>query len=191
MSLSAFPSTPACRLFTITWSARPLPPLPSPPSYPLSLVIFQSRHPPPTTTPLFLHPTRPAPLCSVRSPALFVQMEQKRKWKPESTVNPFLGLLLHYCVHSCCFPPRCFPRFDVDSYLYQEAAAMFVLFWWCCRGKKIACAEDSAKNKRKSQLLQIRLSEKSCTAFGDNNCGLLNAWDINARMTLLKKCCVR
>lgn len=38
---------------------------------------------------------------------------------------------------------------------------MFVLFWWCCREKKIACAEDSAKNKRKSQLLQIRLSEKA------------------------------
>lgn len=53
----------------------------------------------PVTAPLSSS-TPPAPHCSVRSPALFVQMEQKRKWKPESTVNPFLGL----CSTIVCIP---------------------------------------------------------------------------------------
>lgn len=57
MSLSAFPSRAACRLFTITWSSACPPPL----SLPLFLVIFQSRHPsfpPPPPQPSLLsgHP---------------------------------------------------------------------------------------------------------------------------------------
>lgn len=85
-------------------------------------------HPPTiATTPLFLHPTRPAPLCSVRSPALFVQMEQKRKWKPESTVNPFLGL----CSTIVCIPVVfhvAVSTFDDDLNLHWKAVPVFVLF---------------------------------------------------------------
>lgn len=109
-----FPSTAACRLFTVTWSsACPLPPLPPP-----SLWLYSSHG-----TPLFLHPTRPAPPCSVRSPALFVQMEPKRKWKPESTVNPFLGL----CSTIVCIPV-----------VFQPAGCM-LLMMICISGGSCKC----------------------------------------------------
>lgn len=118
MSLSAFPSAAACRLFTVTWSsACPLPPLPPPPSPSLFGYI-------PVTAPLSSS-TPPAPHCSVRSPALFVQMEQKRKWKPESTVNPFLGLCSTIVCIPVVFPPCSFHAFDDDLYTRRESPCWF------------------------------------------------------------------
>lgn len=68
-----------------------------------------------TPTSLFLQPTPPTPpLCALSGhPCLFVQMEQKRKWKPESTVNPFLGL----CSTIVCIPV-----------VFNRAIS--VLWWW-------------------------------------------------------------
>lgn len=140
ISLSAFHSTAACRLFIITWSsACPLPPLPPP-----SLWLYSSHG-----TPLFLHPTRPAPPCSVRSPALFVQMEQKRKWKPESTVNPFLGLcstfLLFFNLLVACF---------WWWFVYQEGVAK-VFFLHEMGKNSLAFTDHPAKNTSKSLLFRV------------------------------------
>lgn len=152
MSLSAFPSAAACRLFTVTWSsACPLPPLHPPP--PLSLVIFQSRHPslPPPHPPLIALSGHP--------PCLF-------RWnrRGNESQSPLL-------THSWDFAPL-LCAFLLFFHLVRSTLLMMISIRGGSRrvgsfrvrygGKNsLAFAEHSAKNTSKSQLLQIQRAEKA------------------------------
>lgn len=150
MSLSAFPSTAACRLFTITWSAYP-PPTPPPTPASHSLVIFQSRHPTTTTTtPLFLHSTPPAPpLCALSGhpPCLF-------RWnrRGNESQSPLLTHSWDFALLLCAFLlffTLLLPRFNDDLCLYPDAVAMLVFFSYGIVKNNL----HRAKNTSKSQLL--------------------------------------
>lgn len=117
--------------------------------------------PTPTTTPLSLHSTPPAPpLCALSGhpPCLF-------RWnrRGNESQSPLLTHSWDFALLLCAFllfSTLLFPRFDDDLCLYQEAVAMLVLFSYGMV-KKITCTEDATKNTSESQLLQIRSSEKA------------------------------
>lgn len=183
MSLSAFPSTAACRLFNITWcSACPLPPPSSTPL--LSLVIFQSRHPP-------LPPPHP-PLIALSGhpPCLF-------RWnrRGNESQSPLLThswdfalllcafLLFFTLVRSVLLIMICITRRESLCYFF---------FVYHTGNNSLASTKHSTKNTSKSQLPQIQhAGYKSWMTDEDNELmctsGYSCIYDFNVNLLCQKK----
>lgn len=127
-----------------------------------SLVRFQSRQPP-TSTPLFPSPPTPPhptpPLCALSGhpPCLF-RWNRRGNESSESTVNPFLGLFLHYCVNSPVFHLVVSLLWWWFVSIYGGSNHVWSFLLW--DEKKICYIEDAAEDTSESQLVQIQHSEK-------------------------------